>query len=187
VPSSAVRVDAARNRERILSAARQAFGEPGVEVSMAEVARRAGVGSATLYRNFTSRHELLEALYTHEIDVVCAAAAGVDQSSSGLVEWLRSFYGYFRSKQLVATDLLQHADQADPVFTSGRTRILRAGQPLLRASQASGTVRDDLTIQQVIDMVAAIGNIPGDETYRAPILQAALDALGRTGPPSAPS
>ena len=71
------RVDAARNRERILTAARDAFADPDTDVSMAEIARRAGVGSATLYRNFANRRQLLEALYVDEIDAVCEAAATI--------------------------------------------------------------------------------------------------------------
>src|SRR5271154_5886562 len=64
------RVDAERNRERILTAARDAFADPEADVSMAEIARRAGVGSATVYRNFANRRELLEAIYVDEIDAV---------------------------------------------------------------------------------------------------------------------
>jgi len=171
------RVDAERNLQRILAAAREAFAELNVEVSMAEVARRAGVGSATLYRNFATRRELLEALYTNDIDALCDAAAGVDPSADGLEEWLRRFYAYFTGKRLLATELLQHAEEDAPVFGAGRTRILEAGRLLLVAAQDSGDIRDDLTIEQVIDMVAAIGNIAGDDSYRQPILQAALDAL----------
>ena len=58
--TAARRVDAERNRERILSAAREAFADPEADVSMAEISRGAGVGSATLYRNFANRRQLLE-------------------------------------------------------------------------------------------------------------------------------
>ncbi|MCU1388649.1 MAG: transcriptional regulator, TetR family, partial [Ilumatobacteraceae bacterium] len=69
------RSDAERNRAKILTAARTAFAEPDVEPSMAEISRRAGVGMATLYRNFAGRRELLEALYIDEVDALCAAAS----------------------------------------------------------------------------------------------------------------
>lgn len=175
------RVDAERNRQRIVDAARQAFAEPGAEVSMAEVARLSGVGSATLYRNFPSRRALLEALYTDDIDVVCAAAEDGGADGAGpderLVRWLERFYGYFTGKQLVARELLRHTDESAPVFGAGRGRILAAGRPLLASAQATRQVRPDLTIEQVIDLVAAVGNIPGGEAYRRPILTAALAAL----------
>ena len=173
------RVDAERNRERILSAARDAFADPEADVSMAEIARRAGVGSATLYRNFANRRQLLEALYVDEIDAVCEAAAtiGGDTPGASLTAWLRRFYAYFTSKRLVAAELLKHADPDDPVFGTGYTRVLDAGRPVLLAAQASRETRSDLTLEQILDMIAAIAKIPGDTGYREPILQAALDSL----------
>lgn len=173
------RVDAERNRERILTAARDAFADPEADVSMAEISRRAGVGSATLYRNFANRRQLLEALYVDEIDTVCEAAATIARETPALslTAWLRRFYTYFTSKRLVAAELLKHSDTDDPVFGTGYARVLDAGRPLLLAAQASGETRSDLTLEQILDMVAAIAKIPGDTSYREPILQAALDSL----------
>lgn len=178
-PPATRRVDAERNRERILHAARAAFADPDADVSMAEISRRAGVGSATLYRNFANRRELLEALYVDEIDAVCQAAATItgDSPVDILMAWLRRFYSYFTSKRFVAAELLEHADRDDPVFGAGLTRVLNASRPLLRAAQQSREVRTDLTLEQVLDMIAAVAKIPGDPKYREPILGAALDAL----------
>src|SRR5580700_2281047 len=110
------RADAERNREKILTAARAAFADPEADVSMAEISRRAGVGSATLYRNFADRRQLLEALYVGEINAVCEAAATIGRETPGasLTAWLRRFYTYFTSKRLVAAELLKHADASDP-------------------------------------------------------------------------
>jgi AcrR family transcriptional regulator len=173
------RVDAERNRERILSAARAAFADPDADVSMAEISRRAGVGSATLYRNFANRRELLEALYIDEIDAVCEAAAtiGGDTPAAKLDAWLRRFYAYFTSKRLVAAELLKHSAADDPVFGAGYRRVLDAGRPLLLAARASGDTRSALTLEQILDMVAAIAKIPGDAGYREAILQAALGSV----------
>jgi AcrR family transcriptional regulator len=173
------RADAERNRERILGAAREAFADPEADVSMAEISRRAGVGSATLYRNFADRRQLLEALYVDEIDAVCEAAAtiGGDSPGASFTAWLRRFYAYFTSKRLVAAELLKHSDADDPVFGTGYRRVLDAGRPLLLAAQASGETGSTLTLEQILDMVAAIAKIPGDTSYREPILQAALDSL----------
>jgi AcrR family transcriptional regulator len=173
------RVDAERNRERILTAARAAFADPNAEVSMAEVSRRAGVGSATLYRNFANRRELLEALYVDEIDGVCQAAATLQAGSPGatFIVWLRRFYAYFTSKRLVASELLEITDADDPMFGAGLTRVLDASRPLLLAARESGEVRADLSLEQVLELIVAVAKIPGDDDHRAPILQAALDAL----------
>ncbi len=182
-PMPTRRVDAERNRERILRAARDAFTDPDADVSMAEIARRAGLGSATLYRNFANRRELLEALYVDEIAAVCAAATTMAGDTPGLVliGWLRRFYGYFTSKRVVAAELLKHSGAEDPVFGAGYARVLDAGRPLLDAARASGEVQTDLTLAQILDLIASIAKIPGAESYREPILDAALDAL-TTGP-----
>ena len=85
------RAQAERNRAKILEAARAAFAEQDAEVSMAEISRRAGVGMATLYRNFPGRRELLEALYIDEIDALCDAAETIqaDTPRAAFVAWLR--------------------------------------------------------------------------------------------------
>ena len=77
--SPARRADAERNRAKILATARAAFADADAQVSLAEISRRAGVGMATLYRNFPGRHELLEALYADDVDEVCRAAAASRQ------------------------------------------------------------------------------------------------------------
>ena len=176
------RADAARNRQRILDAARTAFAATGAETSMVEIARRSGVGSATLYRNFATRHELLEALLVDEVDEVCAAAATVEGDSprERLTVWLRRFFQYVSTKRPIVLGLLQHTDTTDPVFHS-RGRMLAAGQPLLTAAQDAHQIADDLDLDQILDLVMAIAKIPGTPEYRQPILDAALAGLHRHG------
>jgi AcrR family transcriptional regulator len=173
------RPDAERNREKILTAARAAFADPGAEVSMAEVARRAGVGMATLYRNFPGRRELVEALYIEEVDAICEAAgtAGGPTPGAALAAWLRQLCAFFAAKRHIASELLKHTDSADPVFDSNRARVVAAGRPLLAAAQEAGEVRRDLVFDQVLDMFHAIATIDGDARYVEPILQSALDGL----------
>jgi AcrR family transcriptional regulator len=173
------RADAERNRDKILTAARVAFADPDAEVSMAEISRRAGVGMATLYRNFPGRRELLEALYTEEVDAICAAAATVTGETPGavLTAWLRRFLGFSSSKRHIASELLTHVDSANPVFNENRDRVLAAGRPLLVAAQEAGEVRDDLTLEQVLDLIIAVARIHGDPAYVEPIMAIAFDGL----------
>jgi len=173
------RADAERNRDKILAAARAAFAGSDVPVSMAEISRRADVGMATLYRNFPSRRELLEALYTDEVDAVCEAAgtAGGETPGAVLVAWLHRFFAFYVSKHPVGSELLKDSDGSSPVVGQGRPRVLAAGRPLLLAAQRAHEVRDDLTLEQVLDMVIAIGTIHGDPRYLEPILRTALDGL----------
>ena len=178
-PAPARRADAERNRDKILAAARTAFADPGAEVSMAEISRRAGVGMATLYRNFPGRQELLEALYTDEINAVCKAAETIDGETPGatLAAWLHRFSAFTTSKRHIASGLLKQTDRSDPLFENNRTRVITAGRPLLAAAQHAREVRDDLSLEQILDMIVAIAAIHGDTGYTEPILQTALDGL----------
>jgi AcrR family transcriptional regulator len=176
------RADAVRNRRRILEAARVAFATTGAETSMAEVARRSGVGMATLYRNFASRRELLSALLSDEVDEVCAAAATIEGDSPGerFTTWLRRFFLYVTTKRPVVIGLLEHTDTTDPVFDT-RGRMLEAGRPLLSAAQDAHEIAGDLDLDQILDLVVAIAKISGSQDYRQPILDAALAGLHTRG------
>ncbi|MCW2994164.1 MAG: transcriptional regulator, TetR family [Conexibacter sp.] len=175
------RADAARNRDKILAAAREAFADPDAEVSMAEISRRAGVGMATLYRNFPGRRELLEALYVEEVDAISAAAASIGDAGetpgAALSRWLHRFFAFSTSKRHIASELLTHVDSTNPMFNENRERVMAAGRPLLEAAQRSGEVRGDLTLEQVLDMIIAIARIGGDAAYVGAILEIALAGL----------
>jgi AcrR family transcriptional regulator len=178
-PSRARRADAERNRAKILGAARAAFADLGAETSMAEISRRAGVGMATLYRNFPGRRELLEALYTQEVNAVCEAAGTLEAQTPGAAfnAWLHRFFAFITSKQPVGTELLKHSGGSAPVMGESRRRVTAAGRPLLLAAQRAYEIREDLTLEQVLDMIVAIASIHGEPGYLEPILQAALDGL----------
>jgi AcrR family transcriptional regulator len=173
------RIDAERNRDKIINVARSAFADPQADVSMAEVSRRAGVGMATLYRNFPGRRELLEALYSEEVDAICKAAetAGAEGPGENLVAWLRQLFAFFATKRHIASELLKHTDSGNHVFSGGRVRVIAAGQPLLAAAQDAQAIRSDLVIEQVLDLIHAIATVHGETSYTQPILQVALDGL----------
>lgn len=175
----AKRADAERNREKILAAARAAFADPEAEVSMAEIARRAGVGMATLYRNFPGRQELLEALYVDEVDAVCDAAAtpAGDTPAERLDDWLRSFFDFFTNKRHVGDELLRAPDADRGFFESSRARVTAAGLPLFEEARHAGEIRADLNFEQALELVHAVAKIEGDPAYLRPILDAVLAGL----------
>ncbi len=179
LPSPTRRADAARNRAKILAVARTVFAGPDTQVSMAEISRRAGVGMATLYRNFPGRRELLEAVFMDEVNAVCTAAETLDGETPGavLLAWLHRFFAFATSKRHVASELLAHVDSSNPVFNESRARVLAASRPLLVAAQHTHEVRDDLSLAQVLDLVIAIAQIHGESGYLEPILRTALDGL----------
>ena len=91
--------------------------------------------------------------------------------------WLHRFFAFTTSKRHIAAELLKQTDRSDPLFENNRTRVIAAGRPLLAAAQHAGEVRDDLTLEQILDMIVAIATIHGDTAYTGPILQTALDGL----------
>src|SRR3954470_6353560 len=95
------RADARRNYDKVLAAAREAFAEGGESTALEEIARRAGVGIGTLYRNFPNRQALLEALYIDEVEEVCRSAAELDGAEpwEALTEWFQRFIGYMATKK----------------------------------------------------------------------------------------
>jgi AcrR family transcriptional regulator len=173
------RAAAARNRDRILTAARVAFADPEAEISMAEIARRAGVGMATLYRNFPGRRELLEAVYIDEIDALCDAALTLqtDPPGAAFVAWLRVVLAFVPTKRAIVSQLLEHTYHEDRLIHANRARALDAGRPLLKAAQQADEIRGDLTFDQIIDMINAIAKIPAGPDYLEPMFQTLLDGL----------
>jgi AcrR family transcriptional regulator len=181
------RADALRNYEKLLTAARAEFAEHGESTSLEEIARRAGVGIGTLYRNFPNRQALVEALYVDEVEEVCRVAAELDGAEDpweGLSSWLERLIGYIATKRVLASELLNYLDKDAPLFTSCRTLLWAAGEPLLKRAQESGAVRSDVSIGDVMHMVMGIAKIPTSEPGQAEhLVRVALDGL-RYRPPA---
>src|ERR1700751_52606 len=102
------RADAARNRERILEVAKQAFARHGADASLDDIAKQAAVGPGTLYRHFPTREALIEAVYHTE--VVKLAAAQRELSATlppieALRAWMMLFVDYIATKQIIAPAL----------------------------------------------------------------------------------
>lgn len=173
------RAAAERNREKLVAAAHEAVEEAGSEVSMAEIARRAGVGMATLYRNFPTRADLFEAVYVDEVDALFAATHQPAGTTPGdaFEAWLRRFFAFVPKKRLLIAELLQQPGTPNPLITKNRERLLAIGEPLLRDAQQSGAVRTDLDLVQVLDMIVAISRVPGDLERVEPMLEVVLDGL----------
>jgi AcrR family transcriptional regulator len=174
------RADARRNYEKVLASAREAFAEGGESTSLEEIARRAGVGIGTLYRHFPNRQSLLEALYVDEVEEVCRSAAELADAEpwEALNGWFERLIGYLATKRALAHELLNYMDHDASLFQASRTALFEAGEPLLKRAQEAGVVRPDVTIADVIQMVAGIGKIPtSDPAQREHILRIALDGL----------
>lgn len=174
------RADARRNYEKVLAAAREAFAEGGESTSLEEIARRAGVGIGTLYRNFPNRQALLEAVYINEVEEVCRSAAELDGADpwEALNGWFERLIAYFATKRALAHELLNYMELDAPLFQVCRTSLYAAGEPLLSRAQEAGVARDDIAFPEVMQMVMGIAKIPAaDPGQIEHILRVALDGL----------
>ncbi|MYT74458.1 MULTISPECIES: TetR/AcrR family transcriptional regulator [unclassified Streptomyces] len=171
------RADARRNFDALLAAAREAFAEKGGEASLEDIARKAGVGIGTLYRNFPTRQVLFETVYADEVDALCRLAdevADVPDPWQGLATWLRRFVEYTVTKRAIREAMSGESD----IFVSCRRAMLDAGEPLLLRAQESGEVRAEVTFDDLLRMVSGVtGTAYVDDAQRDRVLGFALDGI----------
>jgi AcrR family transcriptional regulator len=175
------RADALRNYEKLVAAGREAFTEADRSASLEDIARRAGVGIGTLYRHFPTRTDLVQAIYVDEVEALSRSAAELAglEPWEALTSWLERFVGYVATKQALAEELFAVADEErQAVFAGCRSMLYDAGEPLLHRAQDAGIVRSDVSIEEVVRLVAGIAKIPADNPEDVQrVLAVALDGL----------
>jgi AcrR family transcriptional regulator len=155
-----LRADAARNRTRILAAARAAFAESGLDVGVEEIARRAGVGKGTLYRRFPTKEALVRAIFEDRLDDLDALAARAE----GEPDAWEAF-----SRFLADTARMQASDQGFLDVVALRTGAVLSpehrrrflsivARPLQRA-QGTRCLRGDLVPEDVTLLLRMIGAV----------------------------
>lgn len=170
------RKDAARNYDALLAAAREAFAEHGAEASLEDIARRAGVGIGTLYRNFPTRRHLFETVYADEVNTLVQVAEEVADREpwNALTAWLDRFAGYMVTKRAVREALNDETE----IFAACRESMYAAGTPLLERAQRAGEARTDMDFTDLLRMVAGItATAFDDEDQRKRVLSIALDGV----------
>ena len=163
VSEPGLRADALRNRRRILDAAAEAFAERGLEVGVAEIARRAGVGAGTIFRRFPSKEDLIAAVVEQRIEEMAALgeqALGADDPGAAFREFvLDGVERQIRDRGFF--DAAKSQMGADPRLREVRDRFIEVSGRLLKRAQDAGTVRRDLAAQDVpVLMCAAAGTPP---------------------------
>jgi len=139
------RADGQRNRERLIDSAKAAFGEVGADVSLDEIARRAGVGIGTLYRHFPTRDAIVAAVYRREVRQLGDAAErllGSTTPGAALHEWMRLFVDYIATKKVIAAALASMVGVSDVYPVSG-LQIPEAMALLVAHAAAAGDIRTD--------------------------------------------
>lgn len=159
--TTTLRRDAAANRERLLAAARELFAAQGIDVSLNEVARHAGVGVGTAYRRFANKQELMEALFSSAVDELEAfARAALDEPDAwtGMVGFLdRAMELQFGDRGLNA--IMSHPMLADEQVAQARTRVAPLLEELVAKAKAQGSVRPDLEQSDIIFLQAGLASI----------------------------
>lgn len=170
------RADARRNFDALLVAARDAFAQNGTEASLEDIARRAGVGIGTLYRNFPTRQDLFDAVYVGEVEGLCQEAQEVAELPpwDALVAWLRRFVAYAATKRAISEALNRDSE----MFRSGRDAMYAVGEPLLARAQEAGAARADASFDDVLRLVTGITAAAfNDDEQRERVLGIALDGV----------
>jgi AcrR family transcriptional regulator len=176
------RADAARNFDAILKAARAVFTERGFDAPLDDVAEMAGVGIATVYRNFSTRQVLVENVYIVETQAVVAEMGAVAEAAAGSLElppregltrWLRSCVD-FSTQRDVATAI----DPDSEVHKVCGAALTEAGAPLLRRARDSGDLRTDIDDDAIGSLIlGAAATTFSSEQQREQMLEVLLDGL----------
>jgi AcrR family transcriptional regulator len=152
------RSDGLRNRERLLSAAREVFGEGGAASGLEAVARRAGVGIGTLYRHFPSREALFQAVYRHEIDDLVDLAnrlASDPDPAQALRRWLHANIAVVATKKGMIVTLAPSPDSSRELYVDSRARLTAAVGVLMQRAQAARSIRDDISPEDMLQTLYA--------------------------------
>jgi AcrR family transcriptional regulator len=154
-----VRADAQRSLDALLQAAKEVFATSGVDAPVREIAEKAGVGLATLYRHFPQRSDLIAAVFRREIDA-CADAAPILSAErapfDALASWMQRYAAFVAAKRGLAKAL----HSGDPAFDSlpgyFDQRLRPALRTLLEAATAAGAVRPGVDADELLGAVASL-------------------------------
>jgi AcrR family transcriptional regulator len=184
-PVKPLRADAQRNRDQLVEAAREVFAEFGSRAALDEVARRAGIGNATLYRHFPTRDDLLVAVYAEEVQALCAAgldAAGLDTVGRArgfdvgdadalvdrLFEWLAAFVRHVAEKGDLARSLEPSARRSE-LHEEWHAAMVETVSRLVDRARNAGALRAD--VDPVDLLVVAAGMATADPARVKRMLQ----------------
>jgi AcrR family transcriptional regulator len=181
------RADSARNRQSLIDAAKAAFADVGLNVSLEEIARRAGVGIGTLYRHFPTREAVVEAVYRREVEQLAEAAPLLLETSpaaDALHKWMHLFIDYIATKRLIAPSLGAAAARTSPLYATSAELITRAITTLVKRAVATGEVRRDIDPSDLLRAMVGVSYGNPDAGWQASarrLIDILMDGLRRKG------
>lgn len=155
-----MRADAKRNYSQVLAVAREVVSEHGVNASMRDIARRSGVGLATLLRHFPTREALYEALLCTKLDALTQNARELEKSDrpeEALVAWLREWVEFAKGYRGVVTLMASAHANPDSALYASCAAIHSASARLLRRAQKAGSARADMNGDDLFALMTALG------------------------------
>ena len=175
------RADAQRNRERLIAAAREVFAEQGAVASMEAIARRAGVGVGTLYRHFPNRIDVVEAVYSTDVEQLAGAARSAVAELEpwpAVVAFFDAFLRYAQTKQTLLTEL-QLAFEKNPALRSHSRELIDAAFDLvIDRAKSAGVIRGDVDGADVTQLVSPVCTNPAvSPEQRQRLVSMILDGL----------
>jgi AcrR family transcriptional regulator len=169
-PRPAPRIDAQRNRERILEAGRDAFTRFGAEASLDDIAKQAGVGPGTLYRHFPARDALIEAVYRSEVEKLAAAQRMFAETMApldALRAWMLLFVDHIAAKQIIAPALNGVVGGPLKLYESSRAAIQGAMDALARRAIRSGDIRRDIESSDLLRALIGVAQFASGPGWQA--------------------
>ncbi|MFF5084982.1 TetR/AcrR family transcriptional regulator [Actinoplanes sp. NPDC000266] len=154
-----LRADAARNRASLLAAATEEFAAHGLDASVADIARRAGIGKGTVFRHFPTKDDLLAAVVLDRIDDLAALAQRLTTATdpgAALLEFMEAAAG--RQQQLDLS-FLRESGEVNARLTGARERLFAAIIALVARAQETGAVRPDIDGMDVILLMCAPNHV----------------------------
>lgn len=155
-----MRADARRNYEALTAQAAEAFAERGTDdVSLEEIARRAGVGIGTLYRHFPNRQSLLEAVFRDQVEALAGLAgdlASATDPGTAFTQWLGAMVAFGSTKRSMLAGLLATEGPGAELYSTCKTLMQDSTRALLERAQGSGSVRPDVTHADVQRLTHAL-------------------------------
>lgn len=154
-----MRADARRNREKLLTAARESFAAEGLSVPVDEIARRAGLGAGTMHRHFPTKESLFEAIVLSHVDEAVAEARGLaDAADPG-----EAFFGFClglarrgSANRGLAEILAGTGVDARARIAAGTAELDHALRHLVRRAQSAGQLRTDLAVPEILALITAV-------------------------------
>ena len=182
-PARKPRADSARNRQLLIDAAKAGFSVVGLDVSLEEIARRAGVGIGTLYRHFPTREAVVEAVYRREVEQLAEAVPQLLQTSpagAALHKWMHLFVDFIATKRIIAPSLATAAARTST--PTSVELITRAISTLVKRAIASGDVRKDIDPSDLLRAMVGVSYGNPDAGWEASarrLIDILMDGLRR--------